>query len=1079
VKVIDVYVECEVLTVRLQLGPRSRTSVLETLVLKAVDAGVTTMQGLADLFGLTPRLMVDLLGDLWRRQRVFFEFDEFGAETIRLSPLAAEELAKLPEGHAIDAALSIPDTEDVLLDTLTGRVLPMTAGRFAPGRANLVITRSSQDWTAANVEPDALAAALNRSLERRKDTGLDGDMQVLQAYLAPKDLTKAAFTKFAPLSVQAGLDGGRLVVRVVDKSLPSHVQLQAESRLQLLVETEPESSFVQALRGAADQVVDRRDDIHQDLAGFVAAAGPLVHTAPANRRRDHDRTASRADNLVARVKDMAERQMSVTVVRTSEEHRRAIVDLIDAAAKQVVISVPWLKYRGGIESYVDALKRAVRRGVEVTVLWGIDRDEGPLDPRVVDALHDVERVRLASGGTGAVRYDRAQPAHVHAKVVLVDDRQALVTSKNFASHGEHAEVGLVVRAADDAPAPVLDELLEWTHQTSPNYDHACAIIRDRNVFGDRSRAMPHVVPPRPEFAEELETVPEDATSVALWSRSWATFGASLADSVSELGPVVGVVRDHLHSYLLWDGLGVARSRVLISSDQFSAAVVNDGFVERIRQCLRRGVNVALVYRRTHRQRDDDECLQKLRALADGPVRDGAGRLTVVHDGQSHAKVLVIDDEVVVGSYNFLSFEGRSGAGRRKQRSEISLRVLSSTLADDISRPMLGDQWAGWSGNVRRTVAAQRDVARGQVDIAATRVLAALRRTGSSFDPKEIVAACRPLPSPFDVADVLAECGATDDELIRLNATMYSFTEQDGADHRHWGRLLFGSLWAGHDWRSAYAVRLALPDDGAPVSVLLSAAATAFGAPSLPKLIASAMEDDYRALCAYASVDLLLNGCGDLIEPVELLAEFATDDRVRAFAAAAVAHVTTRGQLPIQALRSRAATARTATVSDEIWDRVRTTLTAFERYDPNCANGDATKDYLAGDAGPLAVLRGIVERKDAARLGTWTGDNGTNEGHWLDDATRAAKQPLLTDNRRKSMLIKSSAVLRAVRRATNDLRALGPTTDRVITGDELTEIDAIAEHARQLKESLPAEPRYVPAVWAFEKLTNAVRGEADV
>ncbi|MGW6934606.1 phospholipase D-like domain-containing protein [Lentzea sp. NPDC054927] len=1078
-KVIDVYVECEVLTVRLQLGPRSRTSVLETLVLKAVDAGVTTMQGLADLFGLTPRLMVDLLGDLWRTQRVFFEFDDFGAETIRLSPLAAEELAKLPEGQAVDAALSIPDTEDVLLDTLTGRVLPMTAGRFAPGRANLVVTRSHQDWTAASVEPDALAAALNRSLERRKDTGLDGDMQVLQAYLAPKDLTKASFTKFAPLSVQAGVDGGRLVVRVVDKSLPAHLQLQAESRLQLLVETESESGFVRALRGVADQVADRRDDIHQDMAGFVAAASPLVLAAPANRRRDHDRTASRADNLVARVHDMADRQMSVTVVRTSEEHRRAIVDLIDAAAKQVVISVPWLKYRGGVENYVDALKRAVRRGVEVTVLWGIDRDEGPLETRVVDALHDVERVRLASGGTGAVRYDRAQPAHVHAKVVLVDDRQALVTSKNFASQGEHAEVGLVVRAADDTPAPVLDELLEWAHQTSPNYDHASAIIRDRYVFGNRSRVLPHVVPLRPEFADELETAPEGSTSVVLWSRSWATFGASLADSVSELGAVVGVVRDHLHSYLLWDGLGAARSRVLISSDQFSAAVVNDGFVERIRQCLQRGVNVALVYRRTHRQSDDDECLQKLRALAGAPVRDGVGSLLVVHDEQSHAKVLVIDDEVVVGSYNFLSFEGRSGAGRRKQRSEISLRVLSSVLVEDVSQPMLGDQWAGWSGSVRRTVAAQRDVARGQVDIAAARVLVALRRTGSSFDPKEIVAACRPLPSPFDVADVLAECGATDDELIRLNATMYSFTEQDGADHLHWGRLLFGSLWAGHDWRSAYAVRLALPDDGAPVSVLLSAAATAFGAPSLPKLIASASEEDYHALCAYASADLLLNGSGDLIEPIELLAEFVTDDCVQAFAGAAVAHVTTRGQLPVQALRSRAAIARTATVSDEIWDRVRTPLAAFERYDPNCVNGCATKEYLVGDAGSLAVLRDVVEQKDAARLETWMVDNGTNEGHWLDDATHAAKQPLLTDNRRKSMLIKSSAVLRAVRRATNELRALGPITDRVITGNELAEIDAIAEHARQLRESLPAEPRYEPGVWALEKLTNAIRGEADV
>ncbi|UVS78599.1 phospholipase D-like domain-containing protein [Actinokineospora sp. UTMC 2448] len=1080
-KTLDVYIQCEVHTARILLAPKAHTSILETLVLKAIAAGITTVQALSDLFNLTPRLMVDLLGDLWRTQRVVFEFDGNG-ENIKLTAEASEELARLSPDEAVEASLCVPSTEDVILDPLTGRVLPTASARSAPGRANLVVTRMPADLTVADIEPDALAAGLNRSLDRRGDLGHDGSMRVVKAYLAPHDLTAAGRTMFLAMSVQVALDGERLVIRVADERLTPAMRETAANRLQNLVETEPQSAFAQALRGAADHILEEPKNLRQQLADFSNAAQSLTRTAVANRRREHDRLVTRAGNLDAQLADMASRQMSVTVVRSAEEHHQAVIDLLGSAERQVVMAVPWLHHRG-VDRYVDAMKSAVRRGVQITVLWGINRDDGKLDAAVVDILRDVQRAALGDGAAGALRFDDAQPAHVHAKLVLVDDRRVLVTSRNFFTMSDQAEIGVVAAADPMTPSPVLDALLVWAHQTSPNYDHARAIIRDRSLFGDRSRSVDREPIVSPSFDPTVEDSPDRAAAVTVWSQSWTSTGHGLAETFDSLRPVVQLVRDHFHSALLWKALRTAERRILVTSDQFSSAVVNPDFLERVRECLGRGVNVALVYGRLHRENEDGVRVRELRGLAEGPAGERVGQLTVLEKTDNHAKVLVIDDDVVVGSYNYLSFDGRYGAGRRRQRSEVSLHITAPDVASDVARSILGGRFPAWAGPVPGRVTAQGARHGSTVYLAAQEILRMLADTGTAFDPRNVVAACRAQTSPLDVIDVLTTAGATTAELQRVYAALFAAADPGTEEHATWGRLLSEALWTAQDWQAAHLVQGVLPDSPDLRPPLLTAAAAAYGTPALAELVADAFlgevpADEGRVLSVFAAVDLLINGDNDLVDAVEALAG-AAGGAAWTFVQAVTGHVRRFGPVPTAALRARAEAARSADASARTWIRVSSAVNGFKKFNPGCVQGDLTMEYLFGPQGPLAALESLVASRDAPALSEWSERNGTDEGRWLDTATKAANSPtLITDTRRRSMLAKSSTVLVTARRAAADLAKAQTAVHTTVTVEHLRAIAGLAVEAQAMRAALGGAPASGLAIWALDKLTEAIRGEDD-
>ncbi|GAA2683451.1 MULTISPECIES: phospholipase D-like domain-containing protein [Actinosynnema] len=1090
-KIVDVYVECVVLSARLQLVPRSGTSILETLVLKAIAAGVSTEPALTNLFGLTPRIMVDLLGDLWRAQRVVFAFDEL-SERITLTGRAERELAELAERElaeqagrdpeaktaAISSSMVVPATQKALLDPLTGRVLPLHLGNYAPGRANLVVPRAQSDYTAKNVDQEMLTAAFNQAIADR-EAKASKDFRVQSAYLASNELTTTNERYFITISVQVGLDGERLRVEVGDQTLSPEVRQVARDRLMDLVESAPKSAFVQALAAKADRVHKAPADVLQQLEEFSASARALTSTAPANRNKAHDQISAAAATLDAQVRDLVDRQMSLQVLRTSAEHQGAIDALIGAATRQLVVAVPWVTERGLLDNHVAALKQAVGRGVRVTLLWGIDRKQKPLDQVVLATLREIQRA--ARDTSGSLWFDPEQPSHLHAKLVLVDDRKALVTSKNFGSASNHEEIGLLVEADENVPSPVLESLLAWAHQSTPNYDHACSLIQERAVFGDRSRDQGHTPVKQPERSASLEAAGPGSPELLLWSRAWQDVGHRLADTVARLRPSVHLVRDHLHSSVLWDALGSASRRLLISSDQFSSTVVTTGFVRKLEECLDRGVNVALVYGRPHQEVDDAPVLTALAALAsdDEGASSGRGRFTLVHNTGNHAKVLVFDDEVVAGSYNYLSFEARYGAGRKRQRSEVSLRVRSASVSTRVAELVLGTHYLAWEPEREQPAEKLRPAY-----LAAQSVLNALKKSGSDFDLREIASVCAPLNTGLSVVDALLDCGTTTSQLRRVHAALFAHAEPGSEEHLVWGTRLLDSLWTACEWKVAHLVRMALPEGGIPSSLLTMAASSFSGGPEYADVVRdaalAAIADDagvevVSALAVHAGVALLLHGDTALADPLEVLIELA-DESSAAFASTVMRHGKAYGALPVDALRDRASALADADSAERHWSAVSEAVAVFRTTAPDYEQGQLTKEHLFAPGGALSELQGVVDARDTRRLRDWNAANAENADRWLDKATRAAGSALITFPRRKAILAKSTAVLTSARDAEQAVAAGSDAWKAVLTAGHLTALDELAEHARRMSTASSEGQAQHLAVWALDRLTAAIKGD---
>lgn len=112
-----------------------------------------------------------------------------------------------------------------------------------------------------------------------------------------------------------------------------------------------------------------------------------------------------------------------------------------------------------------------------------------------------------------------------------------------------------------------------------------------------------------------------------------------------------------HPPLMYQALEKAVDSLVIISPWIRAAVVTPAFLQAVRECLKRSVNVYIGYGIGQQDQAakprDLAALKELEKIA----RDNS-RLSLRHLGDTHAKVLIKDEEFcVVGSFNWLSFEG--------------------------------------------------------------------------------------------------------------------------------------------------------------------------------------------------------------------------------------------------------------------------------------------------------------------------------------------------------------------------------------------------------------------------------------
>jgi hypothetical protein len=134
-----------------------------------------------------------------------------------------------------------------------------------------------------------------------------------------------------------------------------------------------------------------------------------------------------------------------------------------------------------------------------------------------------------------------------------------------------------------------------------------------------------------------------------------------------------------HPNILMDALDGSTKRLLIVSPWIRRAVVNDGFIDKLKRLLSRAVEVFIGYGLGENEDENDpKSISQLKK-----VSEHYANFHFVRIGDTHAKVLVQDDMVVVTSFNWLSFKGDPSRTFRDEQGVLirisDYRMKSSML----------------------------------------------------------------------------------------------------------------------------------------------------------------------------------------------------------------------------------------------------------------------------------------------------------------------------------------------------------------------------------------------------------------
>ena len=1039
---VVVYSRCRIFEVRVSVGAGTTLSPLEQHVLKAVHAGIETASGLCDVLGISARLMTDLLGDLWRSGYVGFDFlDERVLLTDQVRQLAAEDsLGSLPGAEISD------EPREMMLDTLSGFVSPVRGPRRAPDR-NLEVPEHADEAQLDGISQATLVEALTRTLN--DDSPVAGASaagggrrkRVVRAYLSPAELsTPIAERRYSRVGVRVALDeDGQLIARLADNALPGRHQEAAQARLTRLIEDQPTSSFVRAMRAAAGGPPQEPAPLASALSHLAEQAAALSAVPAAARERYHDDMTADSRRIVHRLHALAEQEAGVTLLAGHPAHEKAIEELIRRASTQVVLACPWVSYQG-LATYADALEDAARRGVQIVLLWGIGREDLP-DSAINNALTALQR--QAATGVRVLISPQASSV-IHAKLVISDDRQAIATSLNFLDPSQPGtyEMGAQISVIAGRSSPAIHEMLAWARGAMPDYTVAQSVITDSASFPAKSGEPDPEPEPVPDTGDDppltalAAAEPADGSAVAAWAAAWRRRAEGLAVAAHRRRASIRLIRDGEHRDLLWTALRSAARHLLITSDGLAEDVVDTAFLDHVDQCLRRGVDISLIYRRARRA-GGAQAVERLQALAERPA-DGTGRLRVISQN-NHAKVLVVDDEAVITSFNFLSFEGYyGGVGRRRQRSEVGIRIFGGRLAAHLLESFgCTDDQSPHAGDLAGAGSAAD--ARMRALSVAQQLLDRLHDPRQPIAGQELAKLTGSGAQALAVLSALRACGAAPDMLEPVVGAVLGQTDGQldddlRADVDSWWEWLSRYRFEMGDFTVAAALRRAAPvSEARPRQILLNVAACR-GAPELDVSMSDAVlrEDlspaEWQALLVTGAHGLLQDGTLELAQAVEIAAAAAGPPWAQIGLIAGQWWDTALRPLPVERLQRGEQQRQLEVEATDHWSTLSEQLEKFERYSPPYAEGAGTRKFLLRAGGPVNLLLKASQNQDRDAVRAWSEDPKLdNAGSWVDAATRAAGfTELISGHLRPPFVDRVVGIIAAARSvAGHDLQAAAP------------------------------------------------------
>ncbi|WP_406496394.1 phospholipase D-like domain-containing protein [Streptomyces sp. NBC_01604] len=980
--VTTVYVPCDVVRVHVRMGYGDTLSPVEELVLRAIHAGLDDVPQLVGHLHLGSRLVRDLVYDLWRQGHLTANTAE---STVAVSRLVAECLRN-DDLKRLRGAESVQETRDLMIEKLAMRVLP-ASGLPRPPNSRFSVPLEGLRVSLAEAPEAHILQALRESLrrdEQRHETPADGTRtptvaprakHVHSYRIPPPGLRTATGQRWIDLKVASHWDDDneRLTVTVVDDRMPAELREDASQRLtQLAVERPRDPVFVELRRQAqttlaeppsAPKAIDR-------LARRVAQASGI----PAGQRRTwHHELADDARQLDGLLRARVEREIEVRIVNGADQDR-TLNALIQSARQQLVIVSPWIRYRA-LTRHLDALTDAVRRGVTLVLVWGPGADneyEYAFDEQTRNALEDLAR----SSGGGILRrvVVPRTSSRTHAKLVVADHRTAFVTSRNpLSSDGSRSELGVELTARDGTGETVVRELLEWVRTAVPSYEHS-QTVRTRPAHTPPPATDEGLEPPSPAIGPPDEDSAAD-TAVRLWAGDWQDHVARCRDFLGKrVLPSVRPVTDSAHRTLLHTALTRSRHQLVIASGGLSDEAVDQAFLTDLRACLERDVQVTLVHPGPPDTGQAKGRWQRARAALAALHEEFPDLLTLSGDGTNHAKAIVWDDEAVVGSFNYLSFEGRYG--RRWLSSELSVRLTGRAVADAVAEAL------GATPAARPEPEAEPlSVPLGPA-FRSARLLLEQRSDDGSIDAEGVRRVLADAADPWEVLDGLGEDGPSD--LLRIAAARCLTTpgtstrpDTDTARRRRWTEWLVRDRWQDRAFVQAAVLRHTLPDPDLRPRRNLALLAAARGTPRLTDAIENIVLSDMTpaevppTLLAAAGA-VLLQGSQSAADALSaFLADHAEGGWLELAVRTGRYWTDSYVPVPMDLVRSDLRSTGEDRARAQAWETLERLLdhARASTFD-NSVSNRTHRALFDREAGEFAVLADIVAARAPSRLTAW-------------------------------------------------------------------------------------------------------------
>ena len=1002
---LQIYLPCEVLTIKVQVGPQEHLSPLEGLFLKAVHESANHYHELVDLFGIGHRPTLDLVFDLWRRGYLILDLAR-GAVHLdsRVEELLADgRLHELPGGESID------EIREVMQDMISGHVLSVS-GRRKPPPSRMIVPAEHLDVGVQDITTADLLSALRRIVDAEEQHGRR--KKVLSAHLSLSQLNRSREQRWHPIYIECTSDEhtGRVVVRLPGGgSLPTAARTKVVERIMQIVEDLPDSPITKyLLENAATGTTSLPDvdDVLRELDEKIKGLAALDLSFHSQRHEQIDAVADKFDEWLLERHDA---EVASEIVIGHDEHSESVTALVRNAARQILMVCPWLDY-DAVLRLRGILGDALDRGVQVFLLWGI-RPDDKLDQRVGNILVELRH------GYPALFFVSQRSSRTHAKLVVQDGSRALFTSLNFLSPSsfDTMEVGVLVSARDaQVHCPPLERLLHWARGAYPEFTPAQSLYLTREDFsrlgvsGTMSAPFPQRPVP-PMIDRESASISRDLLTTAsrLWQRSWDEYLSAAKALAYPPTTAARVLIDGQHRDILWRALRTAKRRLLIASDRLGPEVVDSAFLRTLEERLSSGVLVAIVYRRLSLHIDVAGA-DPMAQLADLQSRFSGQLRCVV--ARNHAKVLAFDDIAVVSSFNFLSFDGyyeeRRPSVRRKQRSEVGIMLSGRGTTDLVVNAVCGalsvdlGEWISHSTKVEMAEFEPSPSPSSSPAMEGGLLEALSNDENENARTDALKEALQGVEDPWRLLDRLSDAGLPDSHLRMVTAVVLSsqWTEPQTDSAIRWLHWLAQGAWRRRRFVEAAVLCSAYPGmrstdvpDG-PIVILAAAWAVKTPESILPSLSdgKDLTNNEKLVVAAVASADLMLRGSLEARTALENLGDHLPSAWKKCAQAAQSYWNKTSQALPVENIRAELDATLQREDVEARWSMLEQRLNEGEEANFKFSAGTKTREYLYHDNGPMGQLRPLAIKRDADGVAAWLARECVDSvDAFLDNATRSA------------------------------------------------------------------------------------------